>query len=60
MRHSRFAMLRACSALTRVADEADHLLHRVGLAAVRNKLAADLAHGPQRALEIAMVIFEVQ
>jgi branched-chain amino acid transport system ATP-binding protein len=32
------------------------LLSRVGLAAVRNKSAADLAHGQQRALEIAMAL----
>jgi branched-chain amino acid transport system ATP-binding protein len=56
MRHSRFALLRARSALTEIADEADQLLSRVGLAAVRNKPAADLAHGQQRALEIAMAL----
>jgi branched-chain amino acid transport system ATP-binding protein len=43
MRHSRFALLRARSALREVAEEADHLLPRVGLAAVRYKPAADLA-----------------
>jgi branched-chain amino acid transport system ATP-binding protein len=46
----------ARSALTEVAEEADHLRARVGLAAVRTKPAADLAHGQQRALEIAMTL----
>ena len=56
MRHSRFALLRARSTLTDVIEEANQLLDRVGLDAVRDKPAADLAHGQQRALEIAMAL----
>ena len=37
-------------------EQADALLERVGLAALGNKTAADLAHGQQRALEIAMAL----
>lgn len=53
---SRFALLRPRSALREVSDFADALLERVGLADVRGKRAADLAHGQQRALEIAMAL----
>jgi branched-chain amino acid transport system ATP-binding protein len=56
MRHSRFALFRPRSTLTAVIDRADALLARVGLEAHRNKPAADLAHGQQRALEIAMAL----
>jgi branched-chain amino acid transport system ATP-binding protein len=56
MRHSRFELLRARSSLTDVTTEADQLLARVGLEAVGAKPAADLAHGQQRALEIAMAL----
>ena len=56
MRHSRFALLQARCALKEVTIEADQLLARVGLAAVARKPAADLAHGQQRALEIAMAL----
>jgi branched-chain amino acid transport system ATP-binding protein len=56
MRHSRFALLQARGALKEVSIEADQLLARVGLAAVGKKPAADLAHGQQRALEIAMAL----
>ena len=56
MRHSRFALLQARGALKEVTIEADQLLARVGLAAVGEKPAADLAHGQQRALEIAMAL----
>ena len=56
MRHSRFALLQARGALQEVTLEADQLLARVGLAAVSEKPAADLAHGQQRALEIAMAL----
>ena len=37
-------------------ERADALLERVGLATLRNKSAGDLAHGQQRALEIAMAL----
>ena len=56
MRVSRFDFLRPRSALTEVAQRADALLERVGLAAVRSRPAADLAHGQQRALEVAMAL----
>ena len=56
MRHSRFDFLRPRAALPGVADEADALLERVGLAPLRSKTAADLAHGQQRALEVAMAL----
>ncbi len=56
MRHSRFALLRARSTLEAVTEEAHQLLARVGLELVASKPAADLAHGQQRALEIAMAL----
>jgi branched-chain amino acid transport system ATP-binding protein len=56
MRHSRFALLRARSSMKDVIEEAQQLLARVGLEAVGSKPAADLAHGQQRALEIAMAL----
>ena len=56
MRHSRFALLRARSTLQVVTEEAHQLLARVGLESVASKPAADLAHGQQRALEIAMAL----
>ena len=42
--------------LTALIEHADTLLARVGLTALRDKTAADLAHGQQRALEIAMAL----
>ncbi|RYE96060.1 MAG: ABC transporter ATP-binding protein, partial [Oxalobacteraceae bacterium] len=56
MRRARFSLLRSRSSMRELIDLADHLLERVGLQAVRNKTAADLAHGQQRALEIAMAL----
>lgn len=56
MRQSRFALLRPRASMKTLIELADHLLHRVGLQAVRDKPAADLAHGQQRALEIAMAL----
>ena len=56
MRYSRFGLLRARSTLNGVIEEANQLLTRVGLATVGAKPAADLAHGQQRALEIAMAL----
>ncbi len=53
---SRFALFQPRSALRQVSDFADALLERVGLADARGKRAADLAHGQQRALEIAMAL----
>ena len=56
MRHSRFQFLRPRQAIGEAIDRADQLLARVGLATVRHKTAADLAHGQQRALEVAMAL----
>ena len=56
MPHARFDFLRPRSSLHEVAERADALLERVGLASLRNKTAADLAHGQQRALEMAMAL----
>ncbi len=56
MRHSRFALLRSRAGMTELIDRADALLARVGLAAHRNRTAGDLAHGQQRALEVAMAL----
>ena len=56
MRHSRYGLLVPRSALRDVAEAAHALLARVGLAELANKRAADLAHGQQRALEIAMAL----
>ncbi len=56
MRHSRFDFLRPRSTLHGVAEQAQALLERVGLAALTDKPGADLAHGQQRALEVAMAL----
>ena len=56
MRRSRFELLKPRTALAGLADTAEALLERVGLQGVSAKRAADLAHGQQRALEIAMAL----
>jgi branched-chain amino acid transport system ATP-binding protein len=56
MRHARFDFLSPRKALQGVAERADLLLERVGLASVRDKTAGVLAHGQQRALEVAMAL----
>ena len=56
MRTTRFALLRSRGTLRELIDRADALLARVGLSASRNKHAGDLAHGQQRALEVAMAL----
>jgi branched-chain amino acid transport system ATP-binding protein len=56
MRSKRFDFLRARSAMTELAEQAQGLLQRVGLAHLGSRTAADLAHGQQRALEIAMAL----
>ena len=56
MRSTRFELLRARASLSALIAKADALLARVGLAALRDKTAGDLAHGQQRALEIAMAL----
>jgi branched-chain amino acid transport system ATP-binding protein len=54
--HSRFDIWSARSSIGELRDAADALLQRVGLVGVGAKPAADLAHGQQRALEIAMAL----
>jgi branched-chain amino acid transport system ATP-binding protein len=56
MRSTRFDFLRPRSAWPALTELADTLLERVGLANVPERTAADLAHGQQRALEIAMAL----
>jgi branched-chain amino acid transport system ATP-binding protein len=56
MRSKRFDFLRARSGMTELAEQAQSLLQRVGLAHLASRTAADLAHGQQRALEIAMAL----
>ena len=56
MRVSRFGLFKPRSTLPGLAEAADLLLRRVGLIDERHKRAADLAHGQQRALEIAMAL----
>ena len=56
MRSTRFELLRPRASLSALIAKADELLARVGLAALRDKTAGDLAHGQQRALEIAMAL----
>ena len=56
MRQVRFDCFKPRAALREVAEQAEGLLLRVGLADVRHKPAGDLAHGQQRALEIAMAL----
>ena len=56
MRSSRYELLKPRAALRELADRADALLERVGLAGLGARPAADLAHGQQRALEVAMAL----
>lgn len=56
MQETKFELWRSRASYLALIDEADALLERVGLADVRNKLAADLAHGQQRSLEVAMAL----
>lgn len=56
MRHSRFNILRPRASLAGVAEEAQALLERVGLGPLADKPSADLAHGQQRCLEVAMAL----
>ncbi len=56
MRVARFELFKPRSALAGLAEATEALLARVGLADVAHKRAADLAHGQQRALEIAMAL----
>ncbi len=56
MRVSRFDFLSPRSRLVETSQRADTLLERVGLAPLRDRLAGDMAHGQQRALEVAMAL----
>lgn len=53
---SRFDIWRPRAGLRELAEKADHLLERVGLAEHRGRAAGTLAHGQQRALEIGMAL----
>ncbi len=56
MRHARWQLLQPRAAMGEVNDRASELLQRVGLEAHAARPAADLAHGQQRALEVAMAL----
>ena len=56
MLESKFEIFRARAGYKTLIEKADALLQRVGLHALRDKQAGDLAHGQQRALEIAMAL----
>ena len=56
MRAARFELLRPRAGFKGLIEQADALLDRVGLQGLRAKTAGDLAHGQQRALEIAMAL----
>jgi branched-chain amino acid transport system ATP-binding protein len=56
MRHARWQLWKPRAALAELSERADALLERVGLAAHARRPAADLAHGQQRALEVAMAL----
>jgi branched-chain amino acid transport system ATP-binding protein len=55
-RTARYDIWRPRARLTELAEEADAILHRVGLWDRRGRLAGTLAHGEQRALEIGMAL----
>jgi branched-chain amino acid transport system ATP-binding protein len=56
MRRSRYEIFKPRAAMGELVDRADELLLRVGLEGLRQRPAADLAHGQQRALEVAMAL----
>ena len=56
MRHARYALLKPRASMHELAERASELLARVGLDGLRDRPAADLAHGQQRALEVAMAL----
>jgi branched-chain amino acid transport system ATP-binding protein len=56
MRHARYQMLKARAAMAELSERASALLERVGLADLQQRPASDLAHGQQRALEVAMAL----
>jgi branched-chain amino acid transport system ATP-binding protein len=56
MRTTRFDFLTPRNRYTALADQAQALLERVGLGAHGGRTAGDMAHGQQRALEVAMAL----
>ena len=56
MRHTRYELFKPRAAMGELTDRASALLERVGLAPHAKRRAADLAHGQQRALEVAMAL----
>lgn len=56
MRRTRFQMWRPRAAYRELDERAAELLARVGLGSLRHRPASDLAHGQQRALEVAMAL----
>ena len=56
MRRSRYELFTPRASLNELAERADALLERVGLAGLGARPAAALAHGQQRALEVAMAL----
>jgi branched-chain amino acid transport system ATP-binding protein len=56
MRHARYQLLKPRAAVAEWGERAEALLQRVGLAQLGRRPAADLAHGQQRALEVAMAL----
>lgn len=56
MRSARYQLLKPRARMTALIERAHELLARVGLARLHDRPAADLAHGQQRALEVAMAL----
>jgi branched-chain amino acid transport system ATP-binding protein len=56
MLRARYQLFTPRAELRELSDRASDLLQRVGLAHLRDRPAADLAHGQQRALEVAMAL----
>ncbi len=56
MRHGRYQLFKPRAAMAELAGRASELLERVGLAPHARRVAGDLAHGQQRALEVAMAL----
>jgi len=56
MRHARYQLFKPRAAMSEVDERAHALLQRVSLAPHAKRPAADLAHGQQRALEVAMAL----
>jgi branched-chain amino acid transport system ATP-binding protein len=56
MQKTRYNMWTPRARIRELIEQADALLERVGIAAKRNAVARDMAHGEQRCLEIAMAL----